>query len=104
MADVHRRIEGADYLHGLRAKEFCKGAGEIIGDINYVHPFREGNGRTQLIYLQQLADEAGHPLELSRINPGRWLDASRSAHAGDYARMGREIHRVLESRIKELGR
>ena len=28
------------------------GAGPILGDVNHVHPFREGNGRTQLQYLK----------------------------------------------------
>jgi len=46
MADVHRRIVAAKFLKGLSARAFADKAGEIIGDINYVHPFREGNGRT----------------------------------------------------------
>ena len=47
----------------------------IVGDINYIHPFREGNGRTQLQYLKQLAEQAGHRLDLARIEgpPGSRL-------------------------------
>ena len=26
-----------------------------LGEINMIHPFREGNGRTQRIYIEQLA-------------------------------------------------
>src|ERR1700759_2271368 len=50
MSDVHRRLVAADFLSGLDLAPFAERAGEIIGDINYVHPFREGNGRTQMQY------------------------------------------------------
>lgn len=66
-----------------------------MGDVNYVHPFREGNGRAQLFYLEQLAEQAGHRLDLSQIDPDRWIAASQAAHGGDYKPMGDEIGRVL---------
>jgi cell filamentation protein len=62
MADVHRRLEQADFLRGRSGAEFAEAAGRIIGDVNYVHPFREGNGRAQLQYLEQLAAQAGRTL------------------------------------------
>ena len=95
MADVHRRLEKADVLRGLDGSAFAKAAGPIMGDVNYVHPFREGNGRTQLQYLEQLAEQAGHPIDLARIDPGRWLEASRASHGGDYGPMAAEIERTL---------
>lgn len=69
MADIHRRLEAATYLHGLSRENFAAQAGQIIGDVNYVHPFREGNGRTQLHYLKQLAAQAGHAIDLTCLNP-----------------------------------
>jgi cell filamentation protein, protein adenylyltransferase len=53
--------------------------------VNYVHPFREGNGRTQLQYLKLLAERAGHPLDLARIDSSRWVKASQMSHAADYS-------------------
>lgn len=55
MADVHRRLVSGKFLTGLGRKDFAQEAGAIIGDVNLVHPFREGNGRTQFQYLKQLA-------------------------------------------------
>jgi cell filamentation protein len=94
MADVHRRLVAADFLTGLDAPRFAERAGEIVGDINYVHPFREGNGRTQMQYLRLLADRAGHPIDLTRLDRDAWMAASRSAHHGDYAGMATEIARI----------
>ncbi len=96
MADVRRRLGEADCLRHLSAAAFAVAAGQILGDVNYVHPFREGNGRTQLYYLEQLARQAGHQLDLRRINPERWMAASRRAHNADYRLMATEIAKVIQ--------
>jgi cell filamentation protein len=87
MSDIHRRLETADHLKNLSPSEFTKSAGRITGDLNYVHPFREGNGRAQLQYLKQLAEQAGHPIDLLLLDPAPWLEASRAAYSGDYTPM-----------------
>jgi cell filamentation protein len=84
MRDVHQRLIRASFLHDLSVADFAAAAGWIMGDVNYVHPFGEGNGRTQLFYLAQLADQAGYALDLTRLDPQGWLAASRAAHGGDY--------------------
>ena len=84
MADVHRRVLKHDRLRGLNAEEFSDLAGEIIGDVNYVHPYREGNGRTQLYFYKQLAEQAGLDVDLTKLTQERWMAASRQAHMGDY--------------------
>jgi cell filamentation protein len=100
MGDVHRRLVRARFLSGLGAEQFAAEAAAIIGDINYIHPFREGNGRTQLQYLKQLADRAGHPLDLARFDGPEWLSASVSSHAADYGPMTAVILRACEAQHK----
>lgn len=95
MADVHRRVVAANYLKALSPRAFADKAGEIIGDINYVHPFREGNGRTQALYLQALARQAGHAIDLTRIVSANWIEASKAAHAGRYDPFADCIHAAL---------
>jgi len=46
-----------------------------------IHPFREGNGRTQLQYLKQLAGQAAHRLDLARVKRDRWIEASIVSHS-----------------------
>jgi cell filamentation protein len=96
MADVHRRIVKANRFKGSSLGDFASAAGRIMGDVNYVHPFREGNGRTQLFYLKQLALAAGHPLDLRHIDAHAWMTASRCAHEAEYAPMGAAIRAALE--------
>ena len=95
MADIHGRIRVHNYLKNLSARDFADLAGEIIGDINYVHPFREGNGRTQLLFLEQLAENADHPIDLRNLDKDAWLEASKQAHLGEYHAMSDCIYRLL---------
>jgi len=95
MADIHKRLVAANFLSGLSKERFADKAGEIIGDVNYVHPFREGNGRTQLEYLRQLADRAGHEFSAAKLDPAQWLRASLSAHRGEYKLMSAAIRNAL---------
>jgi cell filamentation protein len=82
-------------LKRLPAGEFAREAGVIIGDINYIHPFREGNGRTQAQYLQQLAAQAGHQLDFRRVDPVMWIEASKASHATDYSLMADVIRKAI---------
>jgi len=97
MADVHRRLVAGNYLQDLNLATFAAAAGEIIGDVNYVHPFREGNGRTQLLYLEQLARRAGHAFSLRGIDRDQWTAASRASHNGEYAPMADCIRGAVEA-------
>ena len=98
MANVHRRLVQSRFLRGLAPGEFAEQAAVIIGDINYIHPFREGNGRTQFHYLKQLAERAGHRLDLARIEGPRWIEASMLSHATDYGPMAAMIAKALAPR------
>lgn len=98
MRDIHRRIRTHDYLRGLDRAAFASLAGEILGDVNYVHPFREGNGRTQLYYYKQLAEQAGFDVVLSRLPNEHWMSASREAHLGNYEPMSECLSRTLFTR------
>jgi cell filamentation protein len=100
MQDVHRRFVQSKLLKGLGPDEFARQAGVIIGDVNFIHPFREGNGRTQAQYLKQLALQAGHDLDLRRLDPVLWIEASKSSHGADYELMVRVIRQALAGRSK----
>jgi cell filamentation protein len=98
MADIHKRLKKHKFLAGLSDDEFAREAAKIIGDLNFVHPFREGNGRTQLQYLKQLAERAGHNIDLTRLRQRPWLDASRAAQQTNYEPMREAISGALVRR------
>ncbi len=53
------------------------------GDLNALHPFREGNGRSTRVFLEQLALQAGYRLDFSRTNGPEFISAARQNFDGD---------------------
>lgn len=106
LGDLHKRISQADCLEKTSPKEFCDQAAVFIGDLNYIHPFREGNGRTQAILLKQLADRAGHSLDLGKIQKDQWLDASVGVceTPPKYDGMSKCISRSLSTLDRDIAR
>lgn len=51
--------------------------------VNHLHPFREGNGRTQRIFFSQLAQHAGYRIDWARISGPANDDACRTAATGN---------------------
>ncbi|EAJ7826547.1 TPA: Fic family protein [Campylobacter coli] len=54
---------------------FAKNLAKFMGEINALHPFREGNGRTQRIFLNELAKNAGYKLDLNLISKHKMIHA-----------------------------
>jgi cell filamentation protein len=80
-------------------EEFVSRAAEQISELNVIHPFREGNGRTLRAFLECLAEHAGCRVTLERIDPDVWIDASiRGFRDGDYEPMRRVVDRVIVAR------
>ncbi len=88
---IGEKLRGTNYLRSLRREEFAKQAGDIMAEINTVHPFREGNGRTQRVFMEQLAHAAGHDLNFTVISKERMIQASIAAHERNDTSMMRRM-------------
>lgn len=56
-------------LSGDKSEGFvCNELSVILCNLNYMHPFREGNGRTQREFVRQLALSKGYILDISYEN------------------------------------
>lgn len=76
------RIEELDYLCGLPREDFITELTDFYTNLNYLHPFREGNGRTQRLYFRQLAQRAGYKLDFSSIDRDEMMIATIHAASG----------------------
>jgi cell filamentation protein len=94
---IERRLVDADYLRGLTREEFANRAADVMVDLNAVHPFREGNGRTQRVFMEALAHEAGHKLDFSVVSRERMIQASIAGNEnGDPTMMRRLFTEISE--------
>ena len=65
---VFKRLHRLDCFRGLGEKEFVSEFIDLYVITNHLHPFREGNGRTQRLFLSQLARNAEYKLDFSDID------------------------------------
>jgi cell filamentation protein len=70
------------HLRELDAIAFATKAAHVLAELNAIHPFREGNGRTQLSFLVVLAHQAGHALDQRRLDPEAMLGAMINSFGG----------------------
>ena len=73
------------FLKGLSAEAFAEKSAHFLSDLNAIHAFREGNGRTQLSFFLLLADQAGHSVDLEKFDPDAFLAAMITSFGGDEA-------------------
>ena len=59
MKSLFGDLAKARHLRGLSADDFATKAAHFLAVLNAIHPFREGNGRTQLTFLTLLAERPG---------------------------------------------
>ena len=82
-------------MRNLEAREFAHNAAHFLAELNAVHAFREGNGRSQLSFFALLADNAGHPLNLDRLDPEEMLAAMIASFDGDEGKLAAVILELI---------
>ncbi|MDR3300251.1 MAG: Fic family protein [Candidatus Accumulibacter sp.] len=57
-----------DALRQLKTPEFVKRLSRLYAELDYVHPFQDGNSRTLRTFTKQLAKESGYAIDWNRFN------------------------------------
>ena len=65
-----------DNLKNLSKEEMAKKLAYYMSELNVLHPFREGNGRTTREFIRQLAYVNGYLLDIKEVDPQEMLTAS----------------------------
>ena len=97
MDALFARLRGAAFGDGADRVMFVAAAADFLSELNAIHPFREGNGRTQLTFLFLLGERAGHPLDMTRIRPELLMAAMIVSFGGELAALEREIGGLVGS-------
>ncbi len=95
MRSLFAQLAADNYLCDLDAKTFAPKAAHFLAELNAIHPFREGNGRTQNVFLVILSDRAGHPLDFERLDPPEMMQAMIASFPGDEHPLAELIHSLM---------
>jgi cell filamentation protein len=60
-------LKKENYFERQDLGEFIKSISLFLNGLNILHPFREGNGRVQRLFIEQLAHNAGYALDISTV-------------------------------------
>ena len=69
------KLKEENYLLNLSKKILSNKLAFYMSELNVLHPFREGNGRTIREFIRQLAFKNGYALDLQNIEPKQMLNA-----------------------------
>lgn len=90
-----RKLEKENYLENLNIEMLAERLAYYIGEINAIHPFREGNGRTQRMFIECLALKNGFSLDFAKISNEEMLEASVQTFNLEYKLMSKLLLRAL---------
>lgn len=93
--EIFDKLKSDNFLKGISREEFVKKAAYYFSEINALHPFREGNGRTQREFIRELALHQGYSVHFADICENEMLSASIASFICDYEKMERLFDKVI---------
>lgn len=94
--EIFTKLKAEKYLAGLDEETFVKRLAYYFSEINALHPFREGNGRSQREYIRLLALKNGYLIYFDRVTADEMLSASQKSFLCDYSEMEEIFRKCIQ--------
>lgn len=94
--EIFNRLKADHYLAELPKDTFVKKIAYYFSEINALHPFREGNGRSQREFIRELAIQQGYAVYFAGISAEEMLEASLDSFVCKYSKMEALFEKVLQ--------
>ena len=94
-ADIFATLRAENFLRGLERRPFIERLAHFLGEVNAIHPFREGNGRAQRAFFEQLALDAGFTIGWQHLDATRNVEASAAIMRGDAEPMRKMLDTLI---------
>jgi cell filamentation protein len=94
-ATVFGELKAEKHLAQTPVEKMPERLAYYLSEINVLHPFREGNGRAQRVFIEQLAQKAGYHVDFSDVSSKEMIEASALAFAREYDKMTAMFERIL---------
>jgi cell filamentation protein len=88
-------LQREGHLSGCKLERFAIRGAYYLGEINAIHPFREGNGRTQREFIGELALHNGLTIDWGRVSRDEMIEASRRSLRIDNAGLEQVLSKAL---------
>ena len=92
---IMENLQKEKTLCGLNKSMFIERMAYYMGEINALHPFREGNGRTCREFFRQLSFNANYILDFGKTKNEKLLIADIEAFNGHYDKLIKILERAI---------
>ena len=92
---VFSALAAEKYLVNLEPKVFANRLAHYLSEINAIHPFREGNGRVQRLFISQLAEHAGYSLDYSALDQAAFYPVMQESFYGNVQPLAGLIFKII---------
>jgi cell filamentation protein len=96
--ELFHNLQSENLLLDLDDDTYLKHFAHYYSEVNILHPFREGNGRTQRAFFSLLADQSQKEVAWDRMNPEENLEASIAAYNGDESKLINMLRALIEKK------
>lgn len=93
--DIFNGLRKEKFLIDYNKDDFIKKIAYYFSEINALHPFREGNGRTQREFIRLLAAYNGYKIKFTNITPDEMIKASEESFMCDYRLMEKLFYNCI---------
>jgi cell filamentation protein len=94
--NIFLKLKEERFLTDVDPNEIIPKLTYYFNEINILHPFRDGNGRTQRVFIEYLAQIAGYSLGFEKVSPEENVKACVDAFYEDYRSMHTMFERITE--------
>ena len=95
---IFSKLKEEYYLAGLEEHMFTKRLAYYFSEINALHPFREGNGRSQREFIRSLALKNGYLIYFEKASKEEMLIASKKSFMCDYEDMEKIMAKCIKKK------
>lgn len=100
--DIFRKLRKEQYLMETTESDYIRRMAHYFGEVNALHPFREGNGRTQKVFFEYLASVSGYRLFFKKVSKQEMDDASAASLAGNNDYLEELFQKIIEPCSKKM--
>lgn len=95
-SELFIELHNENFLCGLQYEQYLQRLAHYYSEVNILHPFREGNGRTQRTFFTLLAAKAGYIIKWNLMDIDENLEASISAYNGDELALTKMFAKIVD--------
>lgn len=90
-----QKIAAANWFEGYSRDLLVVAIAKTYGTLNVIHPFREGNGRSQRILFEWLIINAGYEISWWKVDQDEWIRANIRSFYGDDSHLIEVFNRCI---------